>query len=93
MMSKKEFAEEIVRRFCEENKIDRKDAHNHIYSSSRLAVALEFLGELNQEEKEYSITRGGTEYLHSNFDAEKKYIDTHFITTREMIDMLPDSVI
>ena len=47
MMTKREFAEEIVRDFCEEHNIKREDAYAHIYSSSRLAVALEFLGELS----------------------------------------------
>lgn len=92
MMTKKEFAEEIVRDFCEKHNIKREDAHAHIYSSSRLAVALEFLEELSGLEWNYSTERGGTEYRHIVFDENGKFKDLHVITTRDMLRMLPDTL-
>lgn len=92
MMTKREFAEEIVRDFCEKHNINREDAHAHIYSSSRLAVALEFLGELSGLERNYSAERGGTEYRHIVFDENEKFKDLHVITTRDMLRMLPDTL-
>ena len=92
MMTKREFAEEIVRDFCEKYDIKREEAHAHIYSSSRLAVALEFLGELSGIELNYSTERGGTEYRHIVFDENGKFKDLHVITTRDMLRMLPDTL-
>ena len=92
MMTKKEFAEEIVSRYCKENNIKREDAHSHIFSSSQLAVALEFLGELKGIEKRYASERGGTEYSHIVLNKEGKFEDLHIISTREMLKMLPDTL-
>lgn len=92
MMTKKEFAEQIVREFCEHEGIDRKDAHSYIFSSSRLAVALEFLGELDGIEKIYAKGRGGTEYRHIVLDENEQFVDLHIISTRDMLKLLPDSL-
>lgn len=92
MMTKKEFAEQIVCEFCENEGIERKDAHSYIFSSSRLAVALEFLGELEGIEKTYAQGRGGTEYRHIILDSEGQFEDVHYITTRDMLKLLPESL-
>lgn len=92
MLTKREFAESIVRNFCEEEGIRREDAHKHIYKSSRAAVALEFLGELSGIEKTYSSTRGGTEYRFIVFDENGKYEDLHILSTRELLSLLPEKV-
>ena len=91
MLTKREFAESIIGSFCRDECIRREDAHAHICKSGRLAVALEFLGELSEEEKEYSRTRGGMEYKFVVFDEDGEYQDVHFLTTREILEMLPDS--
>lgn len=89
MLTKKEFAEMIIDEFCESEKIQRADAHNHIYASSRLAVALEFMGELSTFEQEYSRTRGGTEYRTPVFNEDGTFKDLHILSTRDMLEMLP----
>lgn len=90
MLTKKEFAEMIIGDFCDSEKIQREDAHNHIYASSRLAVALEFLGELNKSEMQYSRTRGGIEYSVPVVNEEGIYEDLHILSTRDMLNLLPD---
>lgn len=90
MLTKKEFAEMIIGEFCASENIQREDAHNHIYASSRLAVALEFMGELNEFEMQYSRTRGGIEYSVPIFNLEGVYEDLHILSTRDMLNLLPD---
>ena len=90
MLTKKEFAESIVEDFCLEDGIAREDAHTRICASSRLAVALEFLGELSEEEKEYSSQRAGAEYRKTILNDDGTFNDLHFLTTREMLQLLPD---
>lgn len=90
MLTKKEFAESIVEEFCESEGIQRKDAHTRIYASSRLAVALEFLGELSIDEKKYSQTRGGTEYRKLALTEDGKFEDLHILSTRELLELLPE---
>ena len=90
MLTKREFAEMVVEEFCKEEGIKREDAHTRICASSRLAVALEFLGELTPFEKEYSTTRGGTEYRKAIFDKDGKFENLHILSTRELLELLPD---
>lgn len=90
MLTKKEFAESIVEEFCESEGIQRKDAHTRIYASSRLAVALEFLGELSSDEKKYSQMRGGTEYQKIVLTEDGKFDTLHILSTRELLQLLPE---
>lgn len=90
MLTKREFAEMIVEEFCKSENIERETAHSYIYASSRLAVALEYLDELDSCEKEYSETRGGTEYRKIIFDKDGKFDTLHILSTREMLQLLPD---
>lgn len=86
MMSKRQFAEMVVDDFCRENNVDREKVSGHIYASSGLAVALEFLGELSKEEQEYSIKRGGTAFHY--YDREKN--EVVILSVREILNMLPE---
>lgn len=94
MLSKKEYCEGLVRSQLSHinPEISRKDAHHYIYQSSTLAVALEYLGELSPEEKEYSSGRAGTVTRYLETDENGKFKDLHFLTVRELIDLLPDEV-
>jgi hypothetical protein len=56
-----------------------------LYQSSSLAVALEFLGKLSNWEKEYSKTRGGIAFDYTDDNGER-----NFLTTRELLELLPD---
>lgn len=91
-MTKREFAEAIVDNFCLEENVERQMAHERIYASSRLAVALEFLGELNENEKEYSKQRGGIEYQKVIQNPDGTFNSVHFLTTRDILALLPDKV-
>lgn len=90
MLTKREFAESIVENFCLDEKIERQDAHTKIFASSRLAVALEFLGELTEKEMEYSRMRGGVEQQKVVLNPDGTFKEMHFLTTREMLELLPD---
>lgn len=92
MMTKTQFANMIVDRFCVENGIDRNSVVSwgeYAYRSSRLAVALEFLGMLTEKQKKYSNNRGGTEFV---WYENKGDIDTPVLSTREILEMLPDDI-
>ena len=91
MMTKTQYAKCLVKEFCERHFNDPDytritDWEPYIHSSSRLAVALEFLGLLTEEQKEYSSTRGGV--LHVYFDEPISRINMSYgerythITTR-----------
>lgn len=87
MMTKREYANFIVDKFCNENGIERgqlktSDWGAYMRSSSSLAVALEYLGLLSHEDLWYSRSRGGFGMLHP---------ETHLvISTRDILNMLPD---
>lgn len=93
MLTKREYCESIVQ---EEMSIlnikERKDAHAYIFQSSKLAVALEYLGELSPSEKEYSSSRAGIVTRNIELDEDGSLNDIHFLTVREMIDLLPTFV-
>lgn len=90
MMTKKEFAESIVQEFCKQEGYSRYEAVSHIYESSRLAVALEFLGELTDLEEEYSKSRCGTEYRYIVSNEKGEFEDLHILSTRELLNLLSD---
>ena len=86
MMTKKQFATMVVNDFCRENEVSFEDAHNYIAESSRLAVALEYLGLLTEEEEGYSLSRAGLSFTSVD---ENRAI---FLTTREILFMLPETI-
>lgn len=104
MITKKEFCRMIITNFARENGINLTDMKDedlipHIYSSTRLGIALEYLGvltpESDKEAYEYLQTRGGIEYTAVNWDdkrlREKVPFRTSMLSTRELIDLLPVS--
>lgn len=92
MMTKKQFAKMLIRKYKADNNIDEqtddKDLVKFIYSSSVLAVALETLGvEMSKEEAEYTTSRGGVMFTYANKD--ENGLDIGILTAREIIEMLP----
>lgn len=86
MMSKRQFAECLVDRFCSSEKVSREEAHRHILSSSTLSVALEYLGMLSKDEMEYSKERGGCAYTYFGDKDHSPAI----LTIRDIMSFLPD---
>lgn len=85
-MSKRQFAECLVDRFCTDNEVVRDDAYNHIAESSTLAVALEYLGELSGDNLWYAKQRGGCAFVY--FDKNPA-----ILTIREIMSFLPDEYV
>jgi len=91
MMTKKQYAKSIVNDFCKNN-LGGKDPKNvdnwgpYLFMSSSLAVALEFLGLLDEHQKEYSTTRGGTVKIYYDEEIREPVI----LSTRELLSLLPD---
>lgn len=85
MMSKTQLAEILVNRECAKLGIDTKDACDNIYQSSTLAVALEFLGLLSEDESWYAHSRGGIAYF--GMDSNGNVV---CISIREILQLLPD---
>lgn len=86
MMSKRQFAECLVNRFCSSENVSREEAHNYILSSSTLAVSLEYLGMLNEDEAGYSRERGGCAYTYFGDKDHSPAI----LTIREIMSFLPE---
>jgi hypothetical protein len=91
MPNKKTLAK-LVKDWCIEHDLypsQRSDPAKNIRSSSSLAVAMEFLGELDADDLEYSTQRGGigfSAYKHL-FPPE---ISNKALTLRQALEMLPD---
>lgn len=90
MMTKKQYANFIVDHFCKDNNIEREkveDWGRYLTMSGKLAVCLEYLGLLTENQKHYSETRGGIEF--AGYDKEKN--DAWVFSTRELMSFLPDN--
>jgi len=85
-MSKRQFAQSLVDKFCERENIEIWDARNYISSSSELAVALEYLGLLKDEDLWYSKQRGGCAFTYFGDEDDSPAI----LTIREIMSFLPD---
>jgi hypothetical protein len=87
MISKKQLCQIILNDF---EKIEgRKPTEADITSSSSLAVAMEFLGQLNNPMyKQYASERGGRLYMY--IDEEKRGVS--MLSVRELLGLLPDEV-
>jgi hypothetical protein len=86
MMSKRQFAKMILNTFCECNGVTPENAHCYIASSSKLSVALEYLGMLDDKELRYSKQRGGAEFTYFGSKEDSPAI----LTAREIMSFLPD---
>ena len=92
MMTKRMYCETIVKKWCDTYNKSLSKAHEDIYASSNLAVALEYLDMLSPEEVEYSSTRGGIVEVYREFDDEGNYKNSHILSVRDMISLLPDTL-
>lgn len=105
MFTKKDFCMCIIDEFRMENHIDPEikdgELESYILLSSRLAVALEYLGLIGELSiRRYAATRGGIEYTYIDGELAKKirkdpssnkgedFVKT--LTTRELLDLLPE---
>lgn len=90
MLTKKQFAEAMVREFVMEN-LDGDMTllkESHILSSSSLAVGMEYLGLLKDPEfQSYAQGRAGVGFF-SSFNPTSKELEV--ISTRDMLELLPD---
>jgi len=87
MLTKREACLAVIGEFCVDNKIGPEDliADKHIFSSSKLAVAMEYLGLIEDRTlQEYAATRGGAVLYY--FADE----DVKILTFRELLDLLPE---
>lgn len=90
MMTKKEYAQMIIDRYKRDNQITTTaELHRHIFSSSSLAVAMEFLGLLTEDEMCYSRSRGGCIeiYHYPNPNVGEPII--RILSVRDMLKILP----
>jgi len=99
MMTKTQYAKSIVEEFYIKN-CHRPEFSNYTYytevkdwgkfinESSKLAVALEFLDLLTDEEKKYTETRGGLERMFTEVNSNG--VECAILSTRELLSLLPD---
>jgi hypothetical protein len=87
VISKKQLCKIILDNFEKTEK--RKPTEADITGSSSLAVAMEFLGQLeNPMYKQYASERGGMLYMY--IDEEKRGVS--MLSVRELLGLLPDEV-
>jgi hypothetical protein len=84
MITKKQFCKKVISDFEEEN--GRLPNSGDIFSSSTLAVAMEYLGLLtDNRDLNYAAERGG--HFLSFYDKETG--EYSILSTRELLDLLP----
>ncbi len=88
MITKDQFAKNIVGNFLQQNNLKFEELNdNHVFMSSALAVGMNHLGLIKQDHiKKYAENRGG-QFL--TYVDDK---DIAFLSVKEMIDMLPETV-
>ena len=90
MITKSMFCEHIIREFCKSNNIKRKHiSEDLITQSSKLAVAMEYLGLIKTPDlQEYAKSRAGilVTLMPDNPG------EIHMLTVREMLDLLPETI-
>jgi len=90
MITKKQFCEIQINKFCRENNTT-KDVlgDGWIYNSSTLAVCMEYLNMLKSlEAKEYVQSRDGI--LYTYWDKNKSEVFS--LSVREFLDLLPEEL-
>jgi len=90
-MTRTTLCERIILNFAKQHRVKPEDiSAKHMHLSSSLAVALEYLGALSPNEKEYSQCRGGNvEYLIFCGIITKEE-SNGFTITRDLLESLPD---
>jgi hypothetical protein len=90
-MTKTHLCERILINFAHIESIRPEDINgSHIYMSSSLAIAMEYLGMLTQSEMIYSRYRGGSIELLVHCGIIDEEAASGFETTREFLNSLPD---
>lgn len=92
MMTKEKFCRGIKEMFAlsENIEVDYIKDH-HIYMSSKLAIAMEYLGELtDQELQKYAASRAGLMVYYTAGIVEDQEANGNMLTVREILEMLPD---
>lgn len=86
MLTKREACLAVIGDFCVEQRIGPEDlTDKHILTSSKLAVAMEYLGLIEEEDmKAFAAGRSGMILFH--FADE----DMKTLTFRELLDLLPE---
>jgi hypothetical protein len=86
ILTKKEACESVIDDFCMDERIDRKNLNDrYVIRSSKLAVAMEYLGLIKDDEmKEYASNRGGTFMMHTDNKKVKIF------SFREFLELLPE---
>lgn len=105
MITKKECCRYIIHRFkCDNNipiETSDEDLVSKIYQNTSLGIALEELGVITKEKYPekymYLSNRAGTiinyySPMEPDFDKEKDIFKVHMLTTRELLDILPDKL-
>lgn len=84
MITKKQFCEYILDKFCENEDITPEQLEEHVTKSSSACVAAEYLGLItNSWLKKYAESRAG---VHLYIGGR----DPGILTTRELLDFLPE---
>jgi hypothetical protein len=88
MITKKDYCEHIIRKFAESENVAPKtvkeNPDQYVTMSTSCGIALDFLGLINDQSlKDYISNRDGTAILNGN----------HLLSTREVLDLLPDKLI
>ena len=88
MITKKQFCEIQINKFCRENNISKNTlGDGWIYNSSTLAVCMEYLNMLKSDgAKEYTETRSGVMYTYWDRDKSELCV----LSVREFLDLLPE---
>jgi hypothetical protein len=86
-MTKKRFCKMQIQDYLLDNELTEID-DSAVYQSSTIAVCMEYLGLIEDEEaKEYATCRGGN--LFSYYDKDEK--DVAILSVRELIELLPEN--
>jgi len=88
MITKKQFCEIQINKFCRENNTTENAlGDGWIYNSSTLAVCMEYLNMLKSDEaKEHAQFKDGVLFM--CWDKEKS--ETCILSVREFLDLLPE---
>jgi len=89
MMTKRQFCEAIIEKFCREEGVAFKSLNEkYVTKSSSLAVAMEYLNLISDPDiKNYAAGRSGM-MVGPHFNEATGVISS--LTTREILDLLPD---
>lgn len=94
MITKEMYCRKIIDEFKKNNALTNSsddELVGHIFSSTSLGIALEYLGILNAEkypaEYDYISSRGGLKDIYYSIETET----VNILTVREFIDLLPET--